>query len=283
MSRPFFAITLAVLVGLTGMPARAIDLAADSGHLYQAGDVQLYTEISGTGPPVLFLHGGMSFFDKTFAKQKAYFSEFRTVIGIDQRGHGHSPDNARPFSYSEMADNTAALIEKLGIGPVDVVGHSDGGNVALLLALHHPQLVRRLVISGAEVRGHLSGLWAYLRFRLMSLDRFAASQPPASRRDYLRVSPDGTAHWLTIVAKSKDLWSTWVVVEPEELRAIRIPVLVMAGDRDSVSLESTIEIFHALPHAQMSILPGAGHVTMDDRADDFNRLTRSFLEEASPR
>jgi pimeloyl-ACP methyl ester carboxylesterase len=279
----FALYSLAASLGLFVSSVSAAAFPVEAGRFYQVDGVRLYTEISGTGPPLLFLHGGLSSFDRTFANQRAYFSTFRTVIGVDQRGHGHSPDDARAFSYAEMAEDTASLIKKLKLEPVDVVGHSDGANVGLLLALHHPELVRRLVISGANIRGDYNGLWAYWRFRLSSTDRFAASLPAALREDYARVSPDGQAHWLTMVGKSKELWSTWVVLDPADLQAIHIPVLVMAGDHDAIPLEHTMEIYRALPHGQLCILPATGHATMDERSEEFNLLARSFLEEDSPR
>jgi pimeloyl-ACP methyl ester carboxylesterase len=277
MSSAFAFLILIASAGLAGASDGA-SLPSDAGRLYEVNGVKLFAEISGNGPPILFLHGGLNFFDGAFAKQKSYFSAFRTVIGVDQRGHGHSPDNDQPFTYRRMAEDTAALLKKLDLGPVDVVGHSDGGNVALLLAHNHPELVRRLVISGANIRGDYDGVLAYLRFRLMSDEKFAASLPSTAREQYARVSPDGLQHWSAVVSKTKDLWSTRVVLEPAELNAIRIPVLVMAGDHDAISLEQTIEIYRGLPQGQLCILPATGHATMDELPDDFNHLTRAFLE-----
>lgn len=245
--------------------------------------LRLYTEVGGSGPPVLFLHGGLRFFDTTFARQKAYFSAFRTVIGVDQRGHGHSPDNDRPFSYEEMAEDTAALLQKLGVGPVDVVGHSDGGNVGLILARRHPELVRRLVVSGANLHGGHPAIVDFFWSLLRPADPGSAADAPSPLRDeYAGVSPDGERHWPVLLAKSEALWSTRTVLAPADLRAIRKPVLVMAGDHDDISLEATIEIFRGLPLGELCILPASGHETMIDRPDDFNRLTRSFLEASGP-
>jgi pimeloyl-ACP methyl ester carboxylesterase len=75
---------------------------------------KLYTQIYGHGPPIVFLHGGMAFFDNSFAKQRDYFATYRTVVGIDQRGYGHSPDGPWSLSYQMMADDTAAIIQQLG-------------------------------------------------------------------------------------------------------------------------------------------------------------------------
>jgi pimeloyl-ACP methyl ester carboxylesterase len=270
--------SLALVASIAMIAAAAAAGEVDTASLPELGGVKLHAEISGHGAPIVFLHGGLSFFDSSFVEQKAYFSAFRTVIGIDQRGHGHSPDNDQPFSYRQMADDTATLIGKLNLGPVDVVGFSDGGNVGLLLARYHPQLVRRLVVSGANVSGDFNGIVAYARFLLRSNEDFAATLPAGLRQEYARVSPDGERHWLAVVAKTKELWSTWNILTATDLSAIRIPVLVMAGDHDVIPLDHTMKIFRSLPQAELCILPGAGHKTMQDRPEDFNRLTREFLE-----
>lgn len=132
--------------------AHAAGSAAASHRYYEVDGSRLYVETVGSGPPIVFLHGGIRFFETNFAKQRDYFASFRKVIGIDRRGHGHSPDTAQPFSYVQMAKDMAAVIEQLGVAPVDVVGHSDGANVGLILARDYPRLVRRLAISGANLR-----------------------------------------------------------------------------------------------------------------------------------
>jgi pimeloyl-ACP methyl ester carboxylesterase len=171
----------------------------------------LYVQIYGHGAPIVFLHGGMAFFDNSFAKQRDYFATYRTVIGIDQRGYGHSPDGPWSLSYKMMADDTAAIIEKLGLGPVDIVGHSDGGDLALVLVRDHPNLVRRLVISGANIRVNLSpeekqrAQWSPQQLA-GHLREVANSLPPWFLPDYSRVSPDGPELWMTLLAKSYDMW-----------------------------------------------------------------------------
>jgi pimeloyl-ACP methyl ester carboxylesterase len=272
-----FAATF-VLLAHIALAAGSAATPPVAGGLYQVNGVQLYVQISGNGPPILFLHGGLSDFDQSFSRQRAYFATFRTVIGVDQRGHGHSPDTEQPFSYRQMADDTAALLQKLKISRVDVVGHSDGGNVGLLLARFHPQLVRRLVISGANSRGDFAGLLSYLHSRLSSDERFAEGVPSNARDAYVHASPDGGQHWLTMLSKTKALWETFTVINDRDLAAIQAPVLVMSGDHDVIPLEHTVDIYRHLHHAQLCILPATGHITMQERPDEFNRVAREFLE-----
>jgi pimeloyl-ACP methyl ester carboxylesterase len=102
--------------------------------------------------------------------------------------------------------------------------------------------------------------------------------PPASRADYVKVSPDGAEHWLTVVAKSEPLWLTPVVIETEELRKIAIPALAVAGGRDFTSIAETAEIYRSLPRGQLLIAPDTGHGTFNQRPDLLNPLIRAFLE-----
>jgi pimeloyl-ACP methyl ester carboxylesterase len=244
---------------------------------------KLYTQIYGHGPPIVFLHGGMAFFDISFANQRDYFATYRTVVGIDQRGYGHSPDGPWSLSYKMMADDTAAVIEQLGLGPVDVVGHSDGGNLALLLARDHPQLVRHVVISGANIRVDLSpedkqrAQWSPEQLA-GNLRELADSLPPWFLPAYSKVSPDGPEHWMTLLAKSYDMWLQPVVIEPADLKKISIPLLVMAGDHDGVSVEETAEIFRDLPNGQLMIVPASNHGTFRQRPELVNLAIREFLD-----
>jgi pimeloyl-ACP methyl ester carboxylesterase len=257
--------------------------ASGTQHFYEVRGAKLYVERFGHGPPVVFLHGGMVFFDNSFANQRDYFATYRTVFGIDQRGHGHSPDGAWTLSYKLMADDTAAIIEQLGVGPVDVVGHSDGANIALLLARDHPELVRRVVVSGANLRSGLSAQEVRQRHTLppaeltARLQKLSDSLPPFFRPDYGRVSPDGPDHWMTLLRKDYFMWIEPVVIEPADLKKIVAPVLVMAGDNDLTSLEETREIYRGLPHGQLMIVPGTGHGTFQTRPELVNLAIREFL------
>jgi pimeloyl-ACP methyl ester carboxylesterase len=266
------------------------DPGKDSGgaqaRMIAVNGASLYTETIGHGTPILFLHGGLLFFDNNFPSQREYFAANHMVIGIDQRGHGHSPDTPGPLSYQQMSDDTAAVLAQLKVGPVDVVGHSDGADIALLLARDHPELVRRVVISGANLRGGLSpaelekrkqwspGQWEE------KIRATADSLPAFFRSDYAKVSPDGPDHWMKLVTKAYQMWIQPVVIEPADLKRITAPVLVMAGDHDFTSLEETVEIYRGLPHGQLFILPQTGHGTFEQRPELSNLAIREFLDAA---
>jgi pimeloyl-ACP methyl ester carboxylesterase len=271
---------LCVLLVYSSTPAHA-----DGTHRYvEVNGAKLYTESFGRGAPIVFLHGGMIFFDNNYARQRDYFAAYRKVIGIDQRGHGHSADGPWTLSYQQMADDTAAVIEKLGLGPVDIVGHSDGANIGLLIARDHPALVRRLVVSGANLRSGLSAEEVRKRSQwpaaqlTAKLQTVADGLPPWFRTDYAKVSPDGADHWMTLLAKSYQMWIQPVVIEPADLKKISAPVLVMAGDTDFTSIEETVEIYRGLPKGQLIIVPGTGHGTFLTNPTLVNLAIREFLD-----
>ncbi len=281
-----FTFAMLIAVGAFAPTAAYADNPSATQRFYEVGGgAKLYTQTYGDGAPIVFLHGGMAFFDNSFAKQRDYFAAFRTVIGIDQRGHGHSADGPWSLSYKMMADDTAAIIEQLHLGPVDVVGHSDGADLALILARDHPQLVRRLVISGANLRSGLSAEEVQRRSqwspeqRAEKLQEIADSLPPWFRTDYGRVSPDGPEHWMKMMAKCYQMWSQPIVIEPADLRKISIPVLVMAGDHDFTSIEENAEIYRNLPNGQLIIVPASNHGTFLKRPDLVNLAIREFLDQ----
>lgn len=276
--------TILAFLGVLPWATAAADVVAGTRRYYEVHGAKLYVEKFGHGPPTIFLHGGLMFFDNSFKNQREYFAAYRTVIGIDQRSHGHSPDGDWTLSYQLMADDTAAIIEQLHLGPVDVVGISDGGNIALLLARDHPDRVRRIVISGANLRSGLTPQQAREQ-RTLPADALAAklkkieeTVPQNFRPDYARVSPDGPDHWNTLLRKDYFMWIEPVVIEPDDLKKIQAPVLVMAGDHDLISLEDTIEIYRALPHAQLMIVPDCNHGTFLNRPALVNLAVREFLD-----
>ena len=118
------------------------------GEYVQLGAVKTWYDEHGEGEPLVLLHGGLvdaRFFDANLPALAEHFH----VYTPERRGHGHTPDVEGPISYQVMADDTIAFLETVIGTPADLVGHSDGAMVAMLVAMQRPDLVNRLVlISG---------------------------------------------------------------------------------------------------------------------------------------
>jgi pimeloyl-ACP methyl ester carboxylesterase len=236
--------------------------------------LKMYYELHGAGRPVVLLHGGMTTIHFSFAAQIPAFANNHRVIAIEQMGHGHTADVAgRELSYEGMADDTFAFLVQQGIRDADLVGFSDGGQIALRLAFTHPELVRRVVVSGVG----LGPQNAEQQKAMLSLspDRL----PKSFREEYERISPDGPAHWPVFFDKVKAMWAKpgWGISQPE-LATVKAPVLLVFGDRDFTSLEEAVVIRHAIPNAQLCVLPGVGHGTFIERPEWLNPMILDFLD-----
>src|SRR5688572_24093562 len=166
---------------------------AGNGSYVDAGGVHTYYEVEGEGEPLVLLHGGMVTIETWSAQRAALAERFRVYLP-ERRGHGRTPDVPGPVGYELMGLDTIAFMEALGITSAHLVGWSDGGVVALEVALPRPDLVRRLVLMGtiAHVDGQTpEGREWTENLTLETLPSFL-SEP------YERLSPDGPGHLRTV-------------------------------------------------------------------------------------
>jgi pimeloyl-ACP methyl ester carboxylesterase len=266
---------LLVLFGLIGSA-----LAGEtSGHYLTVGRHRLYYELRGTGRPVVLLHGGGSNIENSFPYQMDFLALHHQVVAIEQRGHGHSPDTLEPLTYAGMADDTAGVLQQLKVSNADIIGFSDGAITALMLGLRHPELVRRIVASGANLDPHGLTDQSYQE----TLNTSAAAVFSAGDRlAYAAESPDGTRHLAVFGEKLRQLWlhhPTPDEISASMLQQLRRPVLIMSGDNDEVRLEHTLLIYRSLPNAKLWILPATGHPTFASRPQWVNPVLQSFLDE----
>jgi len=238
------------------------------------GGVHTYYEEEGSGEPLLLLHGGLVTIE-TWAHQRPAFAERFHVYLPERRGHGRTPDVPGPTGYDLMAADTAAFMQALGIQSAHMVGWSDGGNVALELALGWPQLVRKMVLIGAAA--DVSGATADSTEWVNSLT--PDNLPPFLTEPYARLSPDGPDHFRVVAEKTVEMWKTQPRHEMSELAAITAPTLILIGDNDGVTIEHTAQMLRAIPKAQLAVIPGADHGVMLDKPQIVNRLILDFLAE----
>jgi len=200
----------------------------------------MYYEVHGDGPPLLLLHGGTGTIPRQWigALAAAY-----KVVAMEQMGHGRTADcPSRAFHYRSMAEDTIDLMQYLEIESAMLVGYSDGGIIGLHLAIHHPERITKLAVTGAN--------FSCDGYRLEFLEKVLAASAetwPATE-EYRQLSPDGADHWPVVWTRLKQMWLAEPDFTHEQLQSIRAPTLVIAGDRDIVRPEHTVEMFNAIPN-----------------------------------
>ncbi len=226
-----------------------------SGAYAEVNGLHMYYEVHGEGSALLMLHGGTSSIE--FRRQLfPLFSSRFQVIAPEQMGHGRTADAVdREFHYHDMAEDTAELLRQLNVDRVGIVGVSDGGILGLDMAIHHPDLVSNLVVSGSNFS--IAGYTAVDRKELMTIaaDHWFAPL----RENYERLSPDGPGHWPVVFERMRRMWTVEPNFTREQLASVTAQTLVVAGDRDAIEPEHTVAMFRAIPEAQLCVIPNAGH------------------------
>jgi pimeloyl-ACP methyl ester carboxylesterase len=235
--------------------------------------LKMYYEIHGTGQPLILIHGGLGA-KEMFDPILPALSNGREVIAVDLQGHGRTADVDRLMSYQGMADDVAALIRYLKIEKADVMGYSVGGEVALRVAIQHPEVVGKLVIVSATFRR--DGWYPEIVAGMTQMGPASAAQMKQTPmyQLYSKIAPR-PEDWTVLNTKLGEMfrkdydWSN-------EVRAIRMPTLLVFGDADAVRTAHAVEFFELLgggkrdggwdgsgiSTVRLAILPGVTHYTI---------------------
>ncbi len=216
----------------------------------------------GTGEPLILLHGNGED-GSYFVHQLEPFAEHFRVIVPDTRGHGQTPRGSAPFTIRQFAADLLAFMDLHGIRRAHLLGFSDGGNIALVFALAHPERVGKLILDGANLDA--SGVKRSVQLPIeigYRIARLSARRSPEARRH---------AELLGLMVNDPN-------VHPDELARIQSPTLVIAGDRDMIRPSHTRLIADRIPGARLAILPG-DHFLANKAPGPFNETVLRFLLE----
>lgn len=266
-----------------------------SGHLPING-LTLYHEVYGElgGPSPLLLIPGAFMATGSMASWVSAFAHDRPVIIYDQQGHGRTPDTPRAMSYEQFGDDAAALLRALGVESADVMGYSQGGGVALQLALRHPGLVGKLVSMSATYRR--DGWYPDVLEGIESLDATAFAGTPVE--EAFREHTPGAAAFDAYLAKMKVLNMDDQDISDAQVRSISARTMVIVGDADAVRPEHALAMFalrgggdteaaksgtlQDAPAARLVILPATSHVGMSGASAVLVPMVSAFLDDVRP-
>jgi pimeloyl-ACP methyl ester carboxylesterase len=239
--------------------------------------LEMYYQIEGTGDPLVFIHPALG-----FAGLESFptLAERHSLITFDLQGHGRTTDIPdRPLSIEQYTEDVVALLQYLGIARADIFGESYGGNAAAMIAIRYPHLVRRVATYSATFApAEVAHNPEMVRFE----------QPPTphskgtefQRDSYTRVAGD-PRHWTTLWEKTSNI--RWSGFSREELASIKVPMLLMVGDRDFVRVEHAVETFHAIPGSELVVIPDAGHFALYSEPERVIPIVQHFFEKPSTR
>jgi len=235
----------------------------DAGKFYDIRGFKMYCEIYGEGQPVLIIHGNSGSI-AAFTQNIPYFSGKYKVIVADSRAQGRSADDGDSLTYEMMADDLAALLDQLKVDSADVIGWSDGGINGLLLAMRHPEKVKKLAVTGAnlwpDTNAVYQEIWDMVRPWYIAL----------KKKPSLTAQEKGSYKLMRLLCDQPN-------IPLAELHKIHCPTLVMGGDHDVIKPEHTMQISMNIPHSYLWILPNSGHSTPMVYSEIFNKTVDDFF------
>jgi pimeloyl-ACP methyl ester carboxylesterase len=245
--------------------------------------LRMYYEIHGPAGQLalVLLHGGGDTIETSFGQLLPALARNRRVIAFEQQGYGRTADIAdRPFSFEQSAEDTAALLDDLHIDRADFLGFSNGGTIALQVAIRHPRLVRKLIVITALMKR----AWADPQFWESMKTAQPDAMPKELREAYRKVAPK-PENLESFFYKARNRMRDFKDVPDEAIHSINAPTLVVSSDRDVMRPEGAVELFRLLPHAQLAVLPGTEHMAIPSRTAVLVPMIEKFLdsEESEPR
>lgn len=222
------------------------------------------------GEAVVLLHGGLS---KTsswdYLMVPPLEDEFH-VFAYDRTGHGFTGDRPGSLHFEFQCQEAIAYLEDVVKEPAHLIGYSDGGIIALMVAIKRPELVKSIVAIGANYH-YSAPLKDFLEARVSEEDQ----------AEYNLISPDAPHTLLEKTIRMNEIWKTEPDISLSEIASIQCPVLVMAGDDDVIAHDHTISLYEALPLGQLAIIPGTSHGLVKEKPALLIAVMMQFLEDLS--
>lgn len=238
------------------------------GRRYErVGSTRIYYQVTGTGPPVVLIHG-FSGSSRWWVKNVPALAQHFRVYMVDLLGFGHSKTHHR-FVLQEASWYLTRWMDRLKVPAAHLVGHSMGGVISIELAAEFPQRVNRLVLVGPAVINLQGGLWRQIAGLLQAFWLLPYGFLPVLFTDALRAGPR------VLLQAAYELLTVELDVD---IGQVKTPTLLVWGENDkAVPLKVGKAILQQLPQGKLKVIPGAGHTPMWDQPELFNTVVTDFL------
>lgn len=219
----------------------------------EVNGLKMYYEIHGTEHddiPLVLIHGGGSTIQTSFGKILPTLAKDHKVIAMELQGHGHTNDRVAPHSFEQDAKDVVTLLHNLHIPKASILGFSNGGNAAILIAARHPELVSKLILASTFYKreGLPPGFFDGMKQATLK------DMPKVLRDAFLAINPD-SSKLLTMFNKDRERMLHFKDWKDEMMRSIKAPTLIISGDRDVILPEHSVLMSELIPNARLMILP----------------------------
>ena len=257
--------------------------ATTNGQFLKVNDLTMYYEEYGAGEPVVLLHAAFVS-SSSWAISIPTFSKHFRVIAPDSRAHGRTDNPAGKLSYAMMADDSAAFIEALNLNKPMVVGWSDGGQIALEIAMRYPNLAKAFVVGGVWYKlseslmsmMHTIGFEGINVVNMEAFERFLVESGSGER--WAASHHHGPDYLKTLATQLSTPFLTNLNYSVTDFQKIVAPTLVLIGDRDPVvPIEQAVDMYRQIPNAELAVSPNTGHGFPLTHTEAFSATTLEFL------
>jgi pimeloyl-ACP methyl ester carboxylesterase len=284
---PMIRTTLMAVALLVAAPALAE--AQPAGDRVEVNGMQMYYEVSGTGAPLVVLHGAYMNIPSMGAIIPR-LAETHKVYALEFQGHGRTTDIDRPITYPALADDVAAFMDKVGLKQADVFGYSMGAAAGLQLAIRHPEKVNKLVMASAayDAQGWQPEFTAFIP--QMTVEMFVG-MPFADAYRKLAANPDGFPELVRKLIALEHESMAWGA----DVKTLKTPVLIITGDADVATLEHSVALFRLLggggmgdmgkplPASRLAVLPATSHTAVIGQTALLAAVIEPFLKGETPK
>jgi len=242
------------------------------GYINLRGHETWSVEYANNGEPLLLLHGGLSASENFDAHILPAVADRFHVYGYDRTAHGRTGVREGFYHFDFQRDEAIAYIEDVIGHPAHLLGHSDGGIIALLVAIARPDLVLSIIATGTN----------YTWDAGLTLDGEVVITDE-NREEFAQRSPDSPELLEVIIRKAHEVWATEPNMTLEELATITCPVLIVNGDDEPFNPHHGVDLYQALPNGRLAIIPGSPHATHKVKPHLLLPIITDFYDHPEPR